>query len=137
LIASPSANQKDQQHQARKSKEPTTSSRRKHQNYKELVPTYDTPLTPDKPINTVAIKRISIYPSETTTVGLQVPHMRSKTLSNFKKQNLPTDAIEENINSDRLEILPTLTRLRKSELQVVVKNNSNEPIQINEGMDFA
>jgi len=102
-----------------------------------LVPTYDTPLTPDKPINTVAIKRISIYPSETTTVGLQVPHMRSKTLSNFKKQNLPTDAIEENINSDRLEILPTLTRLRKSELQVVVKNNSNEPIQINEGMDFA
>ena len=104
---------------------------------KKLVPTYDTLLPTDKPINTVAIKRITIYPSETTTVGLQIPHMGTKTLSKLKKQNLLTDVIEDNIDSSRFEVFPTMTRLRNSELQVVVKNKSNDPIQIHEGMEFA
>jgi hypothetical protein len=103
---------------------------------KTLVPTYSRPLPPDRPINTVAISKINVYPSETTTIGLGIPHMGSKSLNNFKRRDLLTSALDNSLD-DRLEIYPTLTRLKNNEIQVVVKNKSDTPFPIYEGMELA
>jgi len=106
-------------------------------NNEPLVPTYNDRLTPTKPVNAITINKITVYPTETTTIGLKIPCMGSKSLKHFKYRDLLADSIDSSLDSD-LEIFPTLTRLRNNELHVVVRNkNQNNPITLHEGMDVA
>ena len=106
-------------------------------NNEPLIPTYsDVIIPPDAPINAVAINKITIYPSETTTIGLKIPCMGSKTLNHFKKRDLITEQLDDYDNPD-IDIHPTLTRLRDKELKVTISNKSPIPFKIHEGMELA
>jgi hypothetical protein len=106
-------------------------------NNEPLIPTYNSSIPHDKEIAAVSISDITIYPSETTTVGLTIPYMGSRSLSHFKHRDLLSEPLLEPQDDDLLEYFPTLSRLRKKELAIVVRNKGDLPFKIEKGMEVA
>ena len=106
-------------------------------NNEPLIPTYLTKPSENKEIGAITISKMTIYPTETTTIGLSIPYMGSQSLSHFKHRDLLVEPLFENEDNDMLEYYPTLSRHRKNELNIVVRNKGDMPIEIEKGMEVA
>ena len=106
-------------------------------NNQPLIPTYLNKSQPDKEITAISINEITIYPSETTTIDLSIPCMGSKMLSHFKHRDLLAEPLFVSEEDDFLEFYPTLSRMRKNELNIAVRNKGTMPFKITSGTELA
>ena len=100
-----------------------------------LVPTYvKTDIKESTSTTAVLVSEVTIYPSDIVPVTFNIPQLRNKTESPFKEHELLIETPEEIGNDNAIEILPSLSRLDKQNVHALIKNNSDEPITLAEGM---
>ena len=87
--------------------------------------------------NAVSVDEITIYPSQITTIGLKIPQLSHKMDSPFKHQDLLVEPLFEPEEGDDIEIIPSLSKLSKNQVSMVIRNNGELPFTITEGQELA
>jgi len=84
-----------------------------------------------------SIAEVLIRPQETKLVRLSIPHVTKRQPSPFKDRDLLIESLFEIEESNDLIVIPTLSRVRREQVCVAVRNKSEMPMAIAEGQEIA